>query len=73
MTPTQCGPPRNRADTPRECAPALRFGRLTHLTTNAIGPNVAFIVRCPTNPKLLYAVTERIDEVGGCVHKSNSV
>lgn len=39
-------------------------GRLTHLTTNAIGPNVAFIVRCPTNPKLLYAVTERIDESG---------
>lgn len=39
-------------------------GRLTHLTTNAIGPNVAFIVRCPTNPKLLYASTERIDDEG---------
>ena len=39
-------------------------GKLTHLTTNAIGPNVAFIVRCPTNPKLLYASTERIDDEG---------
>jgi 6-phosphogluconolactonase len=39
-------------------------GRLTHLTTNAIGPNVAFIVRCPTNPRLLYASTERIDDEG---------
>eukprot|EP00227_Mantoniella_beaufortii_P018300 CAMPEP_0197577186 /NCGR_PEP_ID=MMETSP1326-20131121/1905_1 /TAXON_ID=1155430 /ORGANISM="Genus nov. species nov., Strain RCC2288" /LENGTH=445 /DNA_ID=CAMNT_0043140211 /DNA_START=98 /DNA_END=1435 /DNA_ORIENTATION=+ len=39
-------------------------GKLTHLTTNAIGPNVAFIVRCPTNPHLLYASTERIDDEG---------
>ena len=39
-------------------------GRLTHLTTNPIGPNVAFLVRCPVNPKLLYASTERIDDEG---------
>ena len=39
-------------------------GRITHLTTNPIGPNVAFIVRCPVNPQLLYASTERIDDEG---------
>jgi hypothetical protein len=28
------------------------------------GPNVAFIVRCPTNPALLYATTERCVRYG---------
>ena len=39
-------------------------GTLTHLSTSAIGPNVAFIVRSPTNPSILYASTERIDDEG---------
>ena len=41
-----------------------RDGALTHLSTNAIGPNVAFIARSPVNPDLLYASTERIDDEG---------
>jgi len=41
-----------------------RDGCLTHLSTNAIGPNVAFIARSPVNPDLLYASTERIDDEG---------
>ena len=41
-----------------------RDGSLTHLSTNAIGPNVAFIARSPVNPDLLYASTERIDDEG---------
>ena len=39
-------------------------GALTHVSTNAIGPNVAFIARSPVNPDLLYASTERIDDEG---------
>ena len=39
-------------------------GRLTHLSTNAIGPNVAFLARSPVNPALIYASTERIDDEG---------
>ena len=39
-------------------------GELTHVSTNAIGPNVAFIARSPVNPDLLYASTERIDDEG---------
>jgi 6-phosphogluconolactonase len=39
-------------------------GRITHLSTNAVGPNVAFITRSPVNPQLLYASTERIDDEG---------
>ena len=41
-----------------------RDGALTHISTNAIGPNVAFITRSPVNPDLLYASTERIDDEG---------
>ena len=39
-------------------------GGMTRLSTNAIGPNVAFITRSPTNPQILYATTERIDDEG---------
>lgn len=41
-----------------------KSGKLRHVSTNAIGPNIAFLIRCPTNPSLLYASTERIDDEG---------
>ena len=41
-----------------------RTGSLTHLSTNSIGPNVAFICKSPVNDRLLYASTERIDDEG---------
>lgn len=41
-----------------------RTGKLRHISTSAIGPNIAFLIRCPMNPSLLYASTERIDDEG---------
>ena len=61
-TPAPCDDPaRCGVHVLRQCGVT---GRLTHLSTNAIGPNVAFIVRSPTNPSILYASTERIDDEG---------
>ena len=61
-TPAPCDDPaRCGVHVLRQCGVT---GTLTHLSTSAIGPNVAFIVRSPTNPSILYASTERIDDEG---------
>jgi 6-phosphogluconolactonase len=44
-----------------------RTGQLEMVTTNDIGPNVAFVTRHPTKPDVIYASTERIDVEGEVV------
>lgn len=42
-------------------------GQLEMVSTNDIGPNVAFVTRHPTKPDVIYASTERIDVEGEVV------